>query len=321
MRILLTTTSFQDTPGKHHEVLAASGFEVVCARGPLSEEQILELVTQGGGFDGLLNGDDLITARVIDAALPRLKVIAKYGIGLDSIDVKHATAKKIPVLYTPGVNHTTVAEHAFGLMIAIAKHFWPHLKSTKSGGWKRITGAELAGKAIAVLGVGRIGKEVIKRAEAFDMKPIGFDHYWDDAFAAQYQVTRAHTLDEAVIHADVISLHMNLDDSNRGIFNKDLLDRLKKGAVLINTARGGLVNEEDIANACRSGHLGGYGTDVVGHEPMTQPHPYDGIDNILVTPHVGSRTFESVERQALRAVQNIVEYLNGGKDFIQANKF
>src|SRR5664279_3589579 len=105
MRILLTTTSFQDTPGRHHDVLASSGFEIVRARGPLTEVQMLDLMKNGaggGGFDGLLNGDDIITAKVIDAALPRLKVIAKYGIGLDSIDVAHATNKHIPVLFTPG---------------------------------------------------------------------------------------------------------------------------------------------------------------------------------------------------------------------------
>src|SRR5271165_5336433 len=127
MRILLTTTSFQDTPGTHHEVLTRSGFEIVRARGPLTEAQVLDLIKSNDGFDGLLNGDDAITAKVIDAALPKLKVIAKYGIGLDSIDVKYASGKKIPVLFTPGVNHTTVAEHAFGLMIAVAKHFWFHM--------------------------------------------------------------------------------------------------------------------------------------------------------------------------------------------------
>ena len=167
MKILLTTTSYQETPGKHHELLAQSGFEVVRGKGPLTEAQMLEFVASNNGFDGFLNGDDHITAKVIDAALHArtpLKVIAKYGIGLDSIDVKYATSKKIPVLFTPGVNHTTVAEHCFGLMIALAKHFWPHLRSTKSGQWKRITGTELFGKTIAVLGVGRIGKEVIKRA-------------------------------------------------------------------------------------------------------------------------------------------------------------
>jgi D-3-phosphoglycerate dehydrogenase len=120
-KILLTTTSFQDTPGAHHDVLAKSGLEIVTARGPLSEAQMLELIRANSGFDGLLNGDDRITAKVIDAALPRLKVIAKYGIGLDSIDVPYATSKRLPVLFTPGVNETTVAEHAYGLMIAVAK--------------------------------------------------------------------------------------------------------------------------------------------------------------------------------------------------------
>ncbi len=167
MRFLLTTTSFQDTPGRHHDVLNNSGFEIVRARGPLSEAQLLDLIEAGGdqrGFDGLLNGDDQITAKVIDAALPRLKVIAKYGIGLDSIDVKHATSKKLPVLFTPGVNETTVAEHTIGLMIAVAKHFWFHMRAVKAGQWKRQTGSELFGKTLGVIGLGRIGKEVVKRA-------------------------------------------------------------------------------------------------------------------------------------------------------------
>jgi D-3-phosphoglycerate dehydrogenase / 2-oxoglutarate reductase len=114
---------------------------------------------------------------------------------------------------------------------------------------------------------------------------------------------------------------MNLDDNNRGMFNKELLSKMKKGAFLINTARGGLVNEADIAAACKSGHLGGYGTDVVNVEPPPPDHPFRDIDNIIVTPHVASRTFESVERQAMRATNNIVNYLKGDKDYIQANSF
>jgi D-3-phosphoglycerate dehydrogenase / 2-oxoglutarate reductase len=319
VRILLTTTSFQDTPGAHHEALRNSGFEIVSARGPLSEAEMLDLVKTG--FDGLLNGDDQITAKVIDAALPRLSVIAKYGIGLDSIDVKYATAKKIPVLFTPGVNHTTVAEHCFGLMIALAKHFWPHLRSTKSGGWKRITGNELFGKSIAVLGMGRIGKEVTKRAAAFEMKVIGFDRFWDDEFGQKYNVERRETIPDAIKDADIVSLHMSLDDTNRGMFNKDLLAKMKKGSYLINTARGGLVVENDVAEACRSGHLGGYAADVLDKEPPAADHPFREIDTIIVTPHVGSRTFESVERQAMRAVMNLVNFLTGNEDYIQANKF
>ena len=324
MRILLTTTSYQDTPGKHHDVLKASGFEVVRARGPLPEQAMLDLLKAHNGFDGLLNGDDQITAKVIDTALassPRLRVIAKYGIGLDSIDVKHATANRIPVLFTPGVNHTTVAEHTFGLMIALAKGFWPHIKSVKSGGWKRQTGTELFGKTIAILGMGRIGKEVAKRARAFDMVVRGYDVYWDEGFAQACTVERCTTLEDAIHNADIVSLHMSLDDSNRGFLNKTRLAAMKKGAIIINTARGGLVVEQDIADACKSGHLGGYGGDVLEHEPPKPGHPFNEIDNILITPHIGSRTFESVERQAMRATLNIVNYLNGEKDYIQANTF
>jgi D-3-phosphoglycerate dehydrogenase len=324
MRILLTTTSYQDTPGQHHEVLDASGFDVVKARGPLQEAAMLDLIKSNDGFDGLLNGDDLITAKVIDAALAAktpLRVIAKYGIGLDSIDVKHATAKKIPVLYTPGVNHTTVAEHTFGLIIALAKHFWPHLRSVKGGGWKRITGSELAGKTIAIMGMGRIGKEVAKRARAFEMTVRGYDVYWDEGFARACSVTRCTTLEDALHNADIVSLHMNLDDSNRGFINKTRIAAMRKGAIIINTARGGLVVEQDIADACKSGHLGGYGGDVLDHEPPAPGHPFNELDNIIITPHVGSRTFESVERQAMRATMNIINFLNGEKDYIQANSF
>ncbi|MEM9916015.1 MAG: NAD(P)-dependent oxidoreductase, partial [Planctomycetota bacterium] len=193
MKILLTTTSYQDTPGEHHAALEASGFDVVRARGPLHEAEMLALVEEHQGFDGLLNGDDEITAAVIDAALAAptpLQVIAKYGIGLDSIDVAHATAKKIPVLFTPGVNHTTVAEHAFGLMIGLAKHFKMHLREVEAGNWTRQTGTELAGKTLGIVGMGRIGKEVIKRGAAFGMPAIAFDLYWDEDFANEYSVQR-----------------------------------------------------------------------------------------------------------------------------------
>jgi D-3-phosphoglycerate dehydrogenase / 2-oxoglutarate reductase len=318
MRILVTTTSFQDTPGAHHDVLRDSGFEIVRARGPLGEAQLLALLA-GDGFDGILNGDDAITARVIDAALPRLRVIAKYGIGLDSIDCAHARARSIPVLFTPGVNHTTVAEHTFGLMIALAKHFWSHLRSTKAGQWKRTTGSELAGKRLAFLGLGRIGKEVARRAAAFDMQLVGHDPQWDDAFAAAHGVTRAASLEEAARDADVISLHMSLGAGNRKWLDAARIATLKRGALVINTARGGLVDEVAVAEACRSGALGGYATDVLETEPPPADHLFTGIDNIIVTPHVGSRTFESVERQGLRAARNIVHFLSGHADFIRAH--
>jgi len=321
VRVLLTTTSFQDTPGKHHDVLNNSGFEVVRARGPLSEQQMLELIGKPGGFDGLLNGDDAITPKVIDAALPRLKVIAKYGIGLDSIDVPYATRKRIPVLFTPGVNETTVAEQTIGLMIAVAKAFWPHFRAVKAGQWKRQTGTELFGKTLGVVGFGRIGKEVVKRASAFGMTIVGYGHYWDDAFAAEYKVTRLATREDVLKQADVVSLHTNLTPETRGFVNKNSIALMKDGAILVNTARGGLIVEQDVADACKSGKLRGYGADVLEHEPIKAPHIFQEIDNICVTPHIGSRTNESVERQGMRAANNLVNFLKGNKDYIQVNKF
>ncbi len=321
MRILLTTTSFQDTPGRHHDLLAASGFEIVRARGPLAEQEIFDLVTRDGGFDGLLNGDDRITARVIDAALPRLRVIAKYGIGLDSIDVKYATSRRIPVLFTPGVNETTVAEHAMGLMIAVAKNFWFHMRAVKAGEWKRQTGSELAGKTLGVIGLGRIGKEVVKRASAFGMTCVGHGNYWDDDFAAQFKLERLPAREDVLRRADVVSLHTNLTADTRGFINRRTISLMKDGAILINTGRGGLVVEQDVADACRSGKLRGYGADVLEAEPMKTPHVFQDVDNILVTPHVGSRTNESVERQGLRAAKNVVNFLTGDPDYVQANKF
>jgi D-3-phosphoglycerate dehydrogenase len=153
------------------------------------------------------------------------------------------------------------------------------------------------------------------------MKPVAYDLYWDGAFAWKYKVERAKSAEDVLERADVISLHMNLDDANREFINAARIAKMKKGAIIINTARGGLVIEQDIADACRAGQLGGYGADVLDHEPPAPGHPFNEIDNILITPHVGSRTFESVERQAMRATQNIVNFLSGNKDYIQANQF
>jgi len=315
-RILVTTTSFQDTPGEHHAALAATGWEVVTARGPLSEADTLALV---GEIDGFICGDDMITAAVLDRARPRLRVLSKYGIGVDKIDVAGCTARGIPVLFTPGVNHTTVAEHAFLLLLSLEKHLLFHADSTRSGGWQRKTGRELLGKTIGIVGMGRIGKEVAVRAHAFGMKPLGHDVAWDDAFAAAHGIERAASLDDLFARSDYVSLHTNLTPATRDLVRTESIARMKPGVIVINCARGEIVNTADMAAALASGRVRGYGTDVLDVEPPPANHPLTRLPTCLVTPHVGSRTHESVQRQAMAAVTNLVRAMRGEAPLAQVN--
>ena len=316
-RVLVTTTSLQDIPGPHHDKLAAAGLELVRERGPLPESKMLELA---GSFDAFLCGDDAITRAVIEKSLPRLRIIAKYGIGVDKIDVACATEKNIPVLFTPGVNHTTVAEHCFGLMLCLTKHFVAEINYTRAGQWKRLTGNELFGKTLGIVGLGRIGKELVIRANAFGMPCVAYDVYWDDKFAAAHNVKRAEKLDDLIKEADVISLHTNLTAETNEMINARTIGLMKKGTMLINCGRGELVKNADIITGLESGQLGGYGADVLDVEPPPADHPMLKAKNCIITPHVASRTVESVQRQAGMAVDNLLLALRGEKPLAQVNK-
>jgi D-3-phosphoglycerate dehydrogenase len=315
-RILLTTTSFQDTPGAHHAALAATGWDLVMARGPLSEANTLALV---GDVDGFICGDDCITRAVLEKARPRLRVLSKYGIGVDKIDVAACTEMGLPVLFTPGVNHTTVAEHAFLLLLALEKSLLFHADSTRSGGWQRRTGRELAGKTIGIVGLGRIGREVAIRARAFGMHCLGHDIHWDERFAAEQGIARAGTLADLLAAADYVSLHTNLSAETRDLIRSETIALMKPDAIVINCARGEIVNTASMAEALRTGRLRGYGTDVLDVEPPPTDHPLTRLPNCLVTPHVGSRTLESVQRQAMAAVTNLIRAMHGEHPLAQVN--
>ncbi len=316
-RILLTTTSFQDTPGEHHDLLAAQNYEIVRERGPLPEARMIELA---GPFDAFLCGDDAITRAVLEKSLPRLKVVSKYGIGLDKVDVKAATALRVPVTYCPGVNHTTVAEHTFGLLFALYRHIVTETNLVKAGSWKRITGHEALGKTIGIAGLGRIGREVAIRARAFGMTVLGFDLYWDEAFAAQHGVERVGDIDTLIGRSDILSLHTNLTPETRHLINADRLRLFHRHAVLLNCARGELVDSNALATALNEGRIGGYGADVLDEEPPPADHVLLSAKNTVFTPHIGSRTFESVLRQATMAVKNLVAVLEGAQPLAQANQ-
>lgn len=319
-RVLLTTTSFQDTPGSHQDLLDSQDWEVVRARGPLSEAEMLDLV---GDIDVFLCGDDAITPAVIDKALPRLQAISKYGIGLDKIDVDYATEKKIPVLFTPGVNHTTVAEHTFGLLLGLTKDVYGNGKQVEAGkwvaGWKKPVGNEIMGKTIGILGLGRIGKEVAIRAKAFGMEIVAFDPYFDEDFGKQYGVKKCASMDEVLLSSNVVSLHCFLNEETEGMINSAKIAEMKDGVIILNCARGELVVTDDMAEALKSGKVGGYGADVLDSEPPAPNHPLIGAENCIITSHIGSRTHESVQRQANRCLNNAINFLAGDSDVLCAN--
>jgi len=233
--------------------------------------------------------------------------------------VNYVTEQGIPLTFCPGVNHTTVAEHTFTLLLSLCKNLVPQANTCAQGEWKRSTGHEIFGKRILILGMGRIGKEVAIRARAFGMEVRGYNRSWDDSFAEEHHISRVTDIESALPHADIVSLHLPFTEDTHNLINADRLARLPKGAYVINTGRGELVDPTAVVSALESGHLGGYGADVLDQEPPPADHPLLGAPCCVITPHVGSRTYESVARQAEMAARNLILALSGEKPLAQAN--
>jgi D-3-phosphoglycerate dehydrogenase len=256
---------------------------------------------------------------VIARSLPRLKVISKYGIGLDKIDLIAAKELKVPVLFTPGVNHTTVAEHTFALMLAAVRNLVVEANHTASGRWTRITGHELCGKTLGIVGFGRIGKEVAIRATAFGLRVVGYGNYWDEDFARWQNIERIENFDELLRRADIITLHTKLTADTRHLINAQNFPLIRPGAVIINTGRGELVELGALVAALKDNRILAYAADVLDQEPPPADHPLLGLPNVIITPHIGSRTHESVQRQASCAVENLTRFFAGKRPIAQAN--
>jgi D-3-phosphoglycerate dehydrogenase len=317
LKILLSTTSYQDTPGPHHGLLQTLEAEVISMRGPLSEKELLDVV---GDFDAFLCGDDQITREVLNQSLPRLKVISKYGIGLDKIDVAACTELGIPVTFCPGVNHTTVAEQVFLLLLACMRSFPLHYQAVREGKWLRQTGRELRGKRLGVVGLGRIGREVVKRALAFEMEVFGYGaSYWPAEFAEKHSLKRADSLEQLFADCDILSLNTRLTDQSRYLIREETIRQMRDGVVIVNCGRGELIRVSDVLNGLVSGKIGAYAADVLDQEPPPADHPLLSAPNCIITPHIGSRTFESVERQAMMATENLILALQGKPPLAQFN--
>ncbi len=306
MKILLTSTSFQDTPGKHKKLIKNSGYEIDSLRGPLKEDLLLPIIHK---YDGVICGDDEYTAKVLDEGKKgRLKVISKYGIGLDKVDLEHAKKNGISVYNTPGVNSEAVSEHVFALLLSFEKNIVAENNIVQNNSWYRLIGRELFEKKILIFGLGSVGKEVAKRAKAFGMKVYGHDICEDRAFTKKHNVNFTNNFKEILTEMDYISLNAPLTNKTRNIFNKEVFDLCKKDLVLINTARAELIDLKTIVEYLNEDKIRGYLTDVLEEEPIIENHPFLNCKNVLITPHIGSRNHETVQRQGIKSVENLLNF-------------
>lgn len=304
MKILLTSTSFQDTPGKHHKLLDEQNFEVDYLRGPLKEEVLLPII---GNYDGLICGDDEITDNVIkNGKSGKLKVISKYGIGLDKIDLESAKKYNIPITNTPGVNHIAVAEHTLALIFSYYKNICESFEITKNGDWKRPIGHEVFGKSILIIGLGRVGKELALRTKALGLEVFSNDIYRDDNFLNNNKIEFKTKIDNIIDKIDILSINCPLTKETNGLVNKSLLENCKNELIIVNTARANVVNQSDLLWLLENKKISAYLTDVLDEEPIKKNNPLLKFSNVFITPHIGSRTYQSVERQGMAAVENLI---------------
>ncbi|MHC4992504.1 MAG: NAD(P)-dependent oxidoreductase [Planctomycetota bacterium] len=291
MLILISDAFGPDLP----KMLESLG-EVTTDKERISEAEIL-----------LVRSKTKCTRELLDTA-PNLKLIIRGGVGMDNIDIPYARSKGIECVNTPAASTTAVAELAFALMIALPNRVTVGDSSMRQGKWlkKELTRTELLGKTLGILGLGRIGLALAARARAFQMHVLGWH---PDVFFTDFAEI-CPTMEEVLAQSDFVSLHMPLIPETEGLINKDTLRLLKDGAFLINTARGGIIVEEEVVAALKSGKLGGYATDVFNSDPPEKSPLFDA-PNTIFTPHIGASSVENMDRIAFIVERVIKDYLAG----------
>jgi phosphoglycerate dehydrogenase-like enzyme len=307
--ILIGPGPLRNQPGSFREILTAAGFRCIDPPGDhtLSEMEVRAALPEADAF---IAGGEFVTAELI-ALAPRLRVIARTGVGYDAVDVAAATARKIPVVITPGTNQESVAEQAFALLLALTRNVVNNCVSIRAGGWDRTMVQPLRGKTLGLVGLGRIGRAMATRALAFGMRVVAFDPLAADAdFEARHDISRLG-FEELLASADAVSLHSPLTAETRGMINRTTLARMRPGSYLINTARGGLVVESDLAESLAAGHLAGAGLDVLNAEPPEPGNPLLGLPNVVLSPHMGGLDVKSMADMAELAARCVIALHQG----------
>jgi D-3-phosphoglycerate dehydrogenase/(S)-sulfolactate dehydrogenase len=292
------------------EILRKAGLEVDVRTG-LKPEELERIIPE---YDALaVRSATRVDARLLEKAV-RLKVVGRAGVGIDNVDIEAATRRGVVVMNTPGGSSTTVAELTLAHMLALARHVAQATASVKAGKWekKRFQGHELAGKTLGVVGIGNIGSIVVQRCLAMRMRVIAYDPFISAEAAAKLGVEQV-TLEQLWREADVVSLHVPLTEQTRNVVDAATLARMKRGALLVNCARGGLVDERALAEALASGRLGGAALDVFEKEPPAPDHPLLRLDNFICTPHLGASTDEAQAAVAVAIAEQLAAYLTRGE--------
>jgi D-3-phosphoglycerate dehydrogenase len=286
-------------------------FEVVVLPKRLSEEELLPVVKDVTAM--VVRSETRVTRKVIEAA-PNLRVVGRAGVGVDNVDVEAATQRGVVVMNTPGGNTISTAELTFSMILNLARKVPQAHGSMAAGKWdrKQFQGAELAGKTLGVLGLGRIGTEVAKRAQAFGMRVLAYDPFLSDARARDLGIEQ-HVLDGVYRDADFITVHMPVTDQTRGMLNAEAFARMKPKVFIVNCARGEIIVENDLLAALDSGKVAGAALDVYSTEPLPGDHPFRKHPSIVLTPHLGASTAEAQEKCGIEVAEVIAGYLLTGE--------
>lgn len=313
IKIFISSTSFEKYALKAKELLKNRGYELIFNSygRPLKAEELKIFLKD---IDGMIAGVDEITSDVIYSS-KNLKVISRYGTGVDNIDLDAAAKANIVVTNTPGANAEAVADMTFALMLSCARKIVPADITTKAGGWQRLRGKAMYEKTLGIIGLGTIGKKVAERAKGFKMKILAYDPFVSKISDDTIKIV---DLNELFKLSDFISLHVPLTENTRELINKNTIKQMKKGAIIINTARGELINEDDLYDALVKEHLFGAGLDVFIEEPPRQSKLLE-LENVVLTPHIGGYTEEALEKMGLESARNLIDVLEGNKDIGYVN--
>ena len=291
--------------------LKNSGMRIMDLRGAgIADDRFTRALKQA---DAILCGNDLRVNEALFAMAPSLKAIAKLGVGLDTVDVDAASRHGAVVFHTPGANNQAVADHTFALMLCLARRLVYCDRSLREKRWEhtRIVAIEVWQKTLGIIGLGAIGRCVALRARGFQMKVVACDPYWPEEFAEQ-QGIRQMSLEDLLGVSDIVTIHAPLTPENRGLINAAMLKLMKPSALLINAARGEIVNEIDLYQALKTGVIAGAGIDVFEHEPPRET-PLLELDNVVLTPHTAAFTREALNTMSMGIVDQLIDFYHGKK--------